>query len=125
MKNFAKSIRKDLLKIALASFAMSTIPLNAEIRITGSWCGDGPDTGATIEFFRDQSFSFELASGEQYGGMYLINNGKVNMVFYNNGAEANLIIDKRNQSLEFYESANNNSSFTRCGNENQLIKFFE
>ena len=115
MKNFAKSIKKDLLKIALASFAMSTIPLNAEIRITGSWCGDGPDTGATIEFFRDQSFSFELASGEQYGGMYLINNGKVNMVFYNPlGTEISLNIDKRNQSLEFYESATNNSSFTRC-----------
>ena len=115
MKNISKIIKKNLLKITLASFAMSIFPSNAAIRITGTWCGDGPDTGASIEFFRNQSFTFEIASGEEYEGMYVINNGKVKMIFnYPLGTEVSLNIDKRNDSLEFYNSATDNSSFTRC-----------
>ncbi len=115
MKNKSTFIKKNLLKMTLASFAMSIIPLNAGMRITGTWCGDGPDTGATIEYFRNQTFTFEIASGEEYEGMYVINNGKVNMVFnYPLGTEISLNINKRNDSLEFYNSPTDNSSFTRC-----------
>ena len=114
MKKISR-IKKYLLKITLASFAISIIPSNAEMRITGTWCGDGPDEGASIEFFRNQSFTFELVSGEEYEGMYVVKNGEVNMIFYFPlGTEVSLNIDKKNDSLEFYKSATNNSSFTRC-----------
>ena len=115
MKNMSRRIKKNLLKLTIALFAVSIIPSNASTRITGTWCGDGPDEGASIEFYSNQSFAFELASGEEYEGVYLIKNGEVNMVFYYPlGTEVNLNINKRNNSLDFYESATNNSSFTRC-----------
>lgn len=113
MKKISK-IKKNLLKITIALFAISIIPSNASTRITGTWCGDGPDEGASIEFL-NHSFTFEFASGEKYEGVYLIKNGEVNMVFYYpSGTEINLNINERNNSLDFYQSATNNSSFTRC-----------
>ena len=115
MKNISKRIKKNLLKITLASFAMSIIQSCAGTGITGTWCGDGPDTGASIEFFKNESFTFVIASGEQYEGVYIIKNGTVNMVFsYPLSVETSLNIDKKNKSLEFYQSATDNSSFKRC-----------
>ena len=115
MKNISKRIKKNFLKIILSSFAISIIQACAGTGITGTWCGDGPDRGASIEFFKNESFIFELASGEQYEGVYIIKNGTVNMVFsYPLSVETSLNIDKKNKSLEFYQSATNNSSFKRC-----------